>query len=137
MILVSRCLLGEKCRYDGKDSKSQRVEKALRGKEYVAVCPEVAGGLTTPRLPVEIEGEHLIRIDGKDVTAEYAAGVQACLNLVDENKIAKAILKSRSPACGCGQIYDGTFSGRLKSGDGVFTRALKSRGIACRTEEDI
>ena len=137
MILVSACLLGEKCRYDGQGNFSEQVEQSLQNQEYLSICPEVAGGLGVPRPPVEIVAGRVLRKDGTDVTAEYEAGVAACLELVKQYPIQKAILKARSPACGCGKIYDGTFSGRLVTGDGLLTQALKKKGIVCKTEEDL
>ncbi|MCF7797647.1 MAG: DUF523 domain-containing protein [Lentisphaeria bacterium] len=135
VILASACLLGEKCRYDGQDNYTATVEHALAGHEVITVCPEVAGGLGVPRPPAEIVGNRVLREDGTDVTAEYEKGVAACVEIAENFSVTQAILKARSPACGCGQIYDGRFNGTLIPGDGLLTRALKAKGVACETEE--
>lgn len=137
MILVSACLLGKKCRYDGQGNYSSKVALALEGKAYVGVCPEVAGTLETPRPPAEIVGDRVLRADGTDVTAAFMAGVEIALKVVDQFQTEGAILKARSPSCGCGQIYNGEFNGKLIDGDGLFTKALKSRGIQCRSEDEL
>ena len=137
MILVSACLLGEKCRYDGQGNHSDTVVNALEDREYLAVCPEVAGGLGIPRPPAELTGDRVIRADRTDVTHAFQAGVERCMDLVDQFAVTSAILKARSPACGCGKIYNGHFNQTLIDGDGLLARALKAHGISCRTEEDL
>lgn len=137
MILVSACLLGEKCRYDGQGNYSNAVEKSLKGHAYVTVCPEVAGGMGVPRPPAEIVGGRVLREDGTDVTRAYTSGVKAGMAVVEKFQVTHAIVKSRSPACGCGTIYNGQFNGTLIPGDGLLVRALKARGIACETEETL
>lgn len=137
VILVSACLLGEKCRYDGQGNYSSAVEQVLEGQTVVSVCPEVAGGLGVPRPPAEIVDDRVLREDGTDVTAEYEAGVQVCMAVVEKYSVTRAILKARSPACGCGTIYNGQFNGTIISGDGLLARALKARGIPCETEESV
>lgn len=136
MILVSACLLGEKCRYDGEGNYSQSVVQELENKAFIGVCPEVAGGLGTPRMPAEIVGERILRADGTDVTLAFQTGVELCMQLLDQYSVHRAILKSRSPSCGVGEIYSGKFNGTLVPGDGLFTRALKLKNIPCQTEEE-
>ena len=109
---------------------------SLDGRKIVPVCPEVRGGLGTPRPMAEISGHSVIRQDGSDVTAEFNAGAESCLRDGLAANANLAILKSRSPSCGSGQIYDGSFNGTLTPGDGIFTRLLKSRGIEVISDED-
>ncbi|MBE5782888.1 MAG: DUF523 domain-containing protein [Clostridiales bacterium] len=135
-ILVSACLLGCSCRYDGKSKPSHRV-LALRNKHtLIPVCPEQLGGLPTPRPPAEIQGEKVISNQGADVTAAYQKGAREALFLYETLGCQLAILKSRSPSCGCGQVYDGAFSDALRPGDGVTAALLKQHGIRVLTEEE-
>lgn len=128
-ILISACLLGLPCRYDGA-SKPQPWGKALAERyELVPVCPEQLGGLPTPRAPSERQGTWVVRNDGTDVTAEYRRGAEATLELCRLLGCETAILKERSPSCGHGRIYDGTFTGSLTDGDGVTAELLLSHGI--------
>lgn len=135
-ILVSACLLGCSCRYDGKSKPCPGV-LALRDKHtLIPVCPEQLGGLATPRPPAEIIEGKLINDLGHNVTQAYERGAQEALKLYETLGCHLAILKSRSPSCGCGQIYDGTFSGKLRKGDGVTAALLKKQGILVLTEEE-
>lgn len=130
-ILVSACLLGVPCRYDGKSKKHPEVE-ALRsqGHELIPVCPEVQGGLSTPRPPAERQQDgRVVNREGTDVTAQYQAGAEIALNTAREQGCELAILKERSPSCGSGEIYDGTFTGQLIPGDGVAAQRLRQAGI--------
>ena len=136
MILVSACLAGEPCRYNGRDFPCPAVTALVAAGQALVVCPEVLGGLPTPRPPAEIIAGRVVTVDGEDVTAAYQAGAQLALQLARQAGCRTAILKARSPSCGCGQIYDGSFSGRLIVGDGVFAALLKMAGIMVRTEED-
>ncbi len=136
-ILISACLLGEKCRYDGESKIAPKVI-ALREKyNLISVCPEVLGGLKTPRVPCEIVKNKVLGKDKTDKTAEYMRGAAAALCLAKENNCKTAILKSKSPSCGKGLIYDGTFSGKLKKGNGVTAKLLAENGIRVLTEEEI
>lgn len=135
-ILVSACLLGEPCRYDGGHSREMSLLAKLSDHEIVAICPEVEGGLSTPRPPAEIVGERVLRENGEDVTEAFVKGAERVLKLARENNVSQAILKSRSPSCGCGQVYDGSFSGQLTPGDGITARVLKAAGITCISDED-
>ena len=129
-LLVSSCLLGTPCRYDGRSKADVRIQ-ALAGKyELIPVCPEELGGLPTPREPSERQGERVVMRSGRDVTAEYRRGAEAALALCLQNGCKAAVLKEKSPSCGCGQVYDGTFSRRLIEGDGVTAELLKAHGVA-------
>ena len=127
-ILVSACLLGVPCRYDGKSVPCEAiVEAARRGVRLIPFCPEIYGGLPTPRTPAERVGESVVNRDGVDVTAQYRRGAEEALRLCRLFHCAHAILKEKSPSCGSGRVYDGTFTGTLTDGDGVTAALLKAR----------
>lgn len=135
-ILISACLLGLPCRYDGA-SKPQPWAEALAARhELVPVCPEQLGGLPTPRAPSERQGSRVVMNTGADVTAQYERGAACTLTLYRLLGCEAAILKERSPSCGCGQVYDGSFSGTLTSGDGVTAALLKAHGIPVYGESE-
>lgn len=136
-ILVSACLLGVPCRYDGKSVPCEGVICLKERAQLVPVCPEQLGGLATPRTPAERRGEVVVTRDGRDVTAQYRRGAQEALRLARLFGCTKAILKSKSPSCGCGLIYDGSFSGRLVPGEGVTAQLLRENGVEVRTETDV
>ena len=133
------CLLGEPCRYDGKSVPLDGtiIEKLKEKYTLVTVCPEQEGGLPTPRIPAERQGENVVRRDGVDVTAEYRKGAEVALSLCRRFGISIALMKAKSPSCGAGRIYDGTFSGTLTDGDGVTVSLLSGNGIKIFTENDI
>jgi len=146
--LISACLLGIKCAWDGQDIyKSDKAIELSNSEMLMPVCPEQLGGLRTPRAPQEIQrgtGEDVLNgkckvlnIDGEDVTQKFITGAEETLKIVKLFHIEEFIGKSRSPSCGCGQIYDGTFSRELIDGDGVTTALLKRNGIRVITEEDL
>ncbi len=136
-LLVSACLLGVCCRYDGNSKPDSRVT-ALREKfVLIPICPEVDGGLPTPRTPSERVGKRVLMRDGRDVTENYIAGAEAAVERAKSFSCTAALLKARSPSCGSGKIYDGSFSGTLSNGDGVAAELLKKNGIAVYTEEEI
>ena len=136
-ILISACLLGEKCRYDGR-SKSNLEALRLGAKyELVPVCPEVLGGLPTPRKPSEINGERVVMVDGTDVTCQYRAGAEKALKIAFENGCTTAVLKARSPSCGKRYVYDGTYTGTLTFGNGITTKLLLANGITVYDETEI
>ena len=137
VIVVSNCLLGCDCRYKGDNCKNERILELAKDNTIIAVCPEQMGGLSTPRDPAEIVGDKLITNKGNDVTYQYNKGAQAALFLTKLNRADFAILKYRSPACGKGMIYDGSFSGKLIPGDGVFTRLLKENNIPVYSENEL
>ena len=136
-ILVSACLLGKSCRYDGKSKPCERVIALSNTYNLIPICPEVMGGLPTPRTPSEICGELVLMKDGRDVTENYNRGADATLKIAEVNGAKIAILKAKSPSCGKGMIYDGTFSGTLTAGDGVTVEKLTRVGITVLTENDI
>ena len=128
-IMVSACLLGQKCKYDGGDNLSESVLAFVEGHEVIPVCPEVAGGLPVPRLACEISNGKVINKAGEDKDREFRAGADKCLALAKEKEIDLVILQPRSPSCGVGRIYDGTFSGKLIEGSGVFASLLLENGF--------
>lgn len=136
-ILVSACLLGESCRYDGKSKPCERVMALKDTYNLIPVCPEVMGGLPTPRVPSEICGERVLMKDGRDVTENYNCGAQKALEIARQNACTVAILKEKSPSCGSGLIHNGLFDGRLVDGDGITTRLLKNEGIRVLGESEI
>lgn len=128
-IAVSACLLGAITKYNGGNNYSSKLEKLLKGHEVISLCPEVMGGLPTPRDPAEIVAGKVLTKEGRSVDKEFRRGAEKSLDIVNESGVELAILKSKSPSCGVGQIYDGSFSGRLVDGDGIFARLLKKEGI--------
>ena len=135
MILVSACLAGEKCRYNGEDFFCASVAALVASGRAIAVCPEVLGGLPVPRPPAEIVDGRVLTRGGADVTAQFREGAQMGMEIARRAGCHSAILKARSPSCGVGRIYDGSFCGRLIAGDGVFAAMLKEAGIRLITEE--
>lgn len=135
MIVVSACLAGMACRYDGCAKEVPEIKKMVEEGKAIAVCPEQMGGLTIPRTPSEIQGHQVISKDGKDVTEAFYKGADKAFYLVRQYQCDKAVLKSKSPSCGCGQIYDGSFSGNLKEGNGIFAQMLIDAGIPIYTED--
>ena len=128
-ILISACLLGIPCRYDGAAKAQPWAEELARRHELVPVCPEQLGGLPTPRNPSERQGDRVVMNTGADVTEQYRRGAEAALRLCRMLGCEAAILKERSPSCGHGTIYDGTFTGTLTAGDGVTAELLLRNGI--------
>ena len=137
IILCSACLLGVKCRYDGKSKLNKKVLALAKKKILIPVCPEQLGGLPTPREPAEQKGNKIITKSGKDVTREFKKGAREVLKLAKLFGANRAILKQKSPSCGCGQIYDGTFSGKIIRGDGITTKLLKRHRIKIISERDV
>lgn len=147
MILISSCLCGEKCKYSGGDNYCQEVMDLIQDETVLKVCPEVFGGLFTPRLPAEIVGgtaedvlagrAKILNRAGEDVTPYFIRGAQMVLSLAKQNGIQKAILKANSPSCGKGHVYDGQFRKKLIEGNGITAQLLLNEGIAVITEEDI
>ena len=136
-ILVSACLLGARCRYDGASKAHPEVEALAAKHTLVPVCPEQLGGLPTPRTPAERSGGRVMTKDGVDVTEQYRRGAEEALMLCKLLGCETAVLKERSPSCGCGEIYDGTHSKTLVTGDGVTAELLKAQGIAVYGESQI
>jgi uncharacterized protein YbbK (DUF523 family) len=135
-ILCSACLLGLTCRYDGKSKPNEKIIKLLKKETVIPVCPEQLGGLPTPREPSEQTGSKVITKSGRDVTSNYKRGAKEVLIIAKLYQVKKAILKQRSPSCGSGHIYDGTFTGTVTKGDGITTRLLKKNGIKVVADED-
>lgn len=137
MILVSACLLGHTCRYDGQSKPHPGVAELLKQHTLVPICPEVQGGLPTPRPPAEIQGDRVINSEGRDVTGFYQRGAQAVLELAKILGADTAILKQCSPSCGSGIIHNGQFDGGLIDGWGVAAKLLRDNGIAVYSEDDV
>ena len=136
-ILISACLVGDNCRYDGKNNLSPRIAALLEKYELVPFCPECEGGLKTPRTPSERQGEKVITKDGRNVTKQYERGAELAWNICFYLKIKVAILKDNSPSCGVHKIHDGSFSGKLIEGVGTTTELLKEKGIDVISEDEI
>lgn len=136
-ILCSACLLGVRCRYDGKGKASDKVLALLDRHQLIPVCPEQLGGLSTPRPPCEMGADGRIRSEsGEDKSAAFERGAVEALRLFELTGCEAALLKARSPSCGRGMIYDGSFTGRLTGGNGVFATKLLQKKIRVYTEED-
>lgn len=136
-ILVSKCLLGYDCRYAGDNCRNEKALSLQEDNELIPVCPEQLGGLSTPRPPAERVGDRVIAKTGKDVTKEYTLGAETALNIAKKNGVTLAVFKAKSPSCGCGLIYDGTFTGNKIPGDGVTTELFRKNGITVITEEQL
>ena len=135
-ILVSACLLGVRCRYDGKSKPHPAVERLMEQHTLIPVCGEILGGLPTPRVSAERQGARVVTADGRDVTAAYRRGAEEVLRLAERYGCKAAILKERSPSCGSGRIYDGTFTGTLADGWGVTAELLRDHGICVIGESE-
>ncbi|WDC83573.1 DUF523 domain-containing protein [Caloramator sp. mosi_1] len=146
MILVSACLLGVCCKYNGDDNKNNNLIELMKKCTLIPVCPEQLGGLPTPRKPAEIQAENagdvlegrgkILNINGEDVTENFVKGAYETLKVAELFSVNYAILKSKSPSCGCGFVYDGSFSGKLKEGNGITAELLIRNGIKVYTEDD-
>lgn len=136
-IICSACLLGIACRYDGKSKPDRKVLNLSKKEILIPVCPEQLGGLTTPREPAEQRNGKVITASGKDITKYFQKGAKEVLKIAKIFGAKEAILKQRSPSCGNGKIYDGTFSKQIIRGDGVTARLLKKNGIKVISEEDL
>ncbi len=133
MKLVSACLLGFNVRYDGKNKLNKKVLKLSQKEELIPVCPEIFGNLKIPREPAEIRGKRVIAQSGKDITKQFQKGAKMVLAIAKSFKIKEAIFAQDSPSCGCGRIYDGTFSGKKIKGDGICTQLLKKNKIRVKS----
>lgn len=137
MILVSACLAGVECRYNASSYAIPQIVEMVKKGKAIPICPEILAGLSIPRPPAEQQNGKIISAQGDDQTSDYLLGSTIALKIALLIHCEKAILKSNSPTCGCGVIYDGTFSGRRISGDGIFSKLLKENGIEVCTEEAI
>lgn len=136
-VLVSACLLGRNCKYSGGNNFCPRVAEFVKDQEVIEVCPEVQSGLGIPRTPIEIVDGVLMDRDGNDVDAQLRAAVERIMEALKDEDISCAILQSRSPTCGVNQVYDGSFTGKLIPGSGVFAQALKDAGYNVIDAEDV
>ena len=136
-ILISACLVGDNCKYNGGNNLNPHIEKLLEKYELIPFCPEVEGGLDIPRNPSEIKGNSVFMDNGNDVTENFNKGAKKALMLCLYLKIKKAVLKERSPSCGTHQIHDGSFSNKLINGMGVTAKLLKDNGIEVYSEEEL
>ena len=136
-LLISACLLGEPCRYDGKSKPISGLERLRERYTLIPVCPECLGGLSTPREPCERIGAKVFTETGKDCTAQYRAGAEAVLALAKAQGCTVALLKARSPSCGAGEIYNGNFTKTLTPGNGVTAELLLKNGITVFNEHQL
>lgn len=136
-VAVSACLLGENCKYNGGNNYNKKLVNFVEHYEVIAMCPEVLGGLPTPRLPAEIVNGLVKQENGKSVDDEFKKGAKKALDTVKKNKVDLVILQSRSPSCGVNNIYDGSFTGKLIEGKGVFARILEENNIEVIDVEDL
>ncbi len=136
-LLVSACLLGENCKYSGGNNYCAAAERLKDHFDLIPVCPERDGGLPTPRTPSERRGGRVVSKSGEDVTAQFERGAAIALAAALENGCRRALLKERSPSCGCGEIYDGSFTGTLTPLDGVTSELLKKHNISILGESRI
>ena len=135
-ILVSACLMGVNCKYNGGNNYNEKVMEYLKDKEIIPICPEIMGGLPTPRIPSEIINNKVINKDGIDVTENYKKGAEETLELAKRLGVTKALLKAKSPSCGYKKIYDGTFQDVLIDGNGITAALLLENGFEILTEKD-
>ncbi len=137
MIIVSACLAGYRCRYDGKTVPNDEIVALVKEGKAIPVCPEMLGGLPCPRIPSERlpDGSKVVASDGRDVTGAFLLGARETLRMARLYGCRHAILKARSPSCGCGRIYDGSFSGTLREGNGVTAQLLLGNGITVEVKD--
>lgn len=136
-VLVSACILGANCKYNGENNFNAEIVELLKGREIVSVCPEALSGAGTPRPPAEIREGKVYDIYGRDVDELYRKGTERALRAISCEDIVCAILQPRSPTCGVREIYDGTFTGKLIEGRGIFARALADTGIPVYDADDV
>ena len=135
--VVSACLAGERCRYDAGDNTCAKVVRLVEEGRAVPLCPEMLGGLETPRSPCERVGDRVMNRDGQDVTEPVELGAAQAVDIARKEGCSAAILKSRSPSCGFDRIYDGSFSHVFCAGDGVWAAMLRGEGFALYSEESL
>ncbi len=143
MYIVSACLLGIECKYNGGHNRNEKVLKFLSDKKYIAICPETQGGLKAPRVPAEILENRVVSKNGEDLTEVFKHGAEEAWKTAKEasdsesEPIEAAILMPRSPSCGTGMIYDGSFSGKLIEGDGIAAALFRAAGIKLILPQDL
>lgn len=136
MIAISSCLAGICCKYNGEHNGNEDFRKMVEDGQAICICPEVLGGLSVPRDPVEIKNGRAVTCGGKDVSHQFVLGAKKALEICKQNNITEVILKSKSPSCGKNGIYDGTFSHTLVHGNGIAAQMFMDEGISIKTEED-
>jgi uncharacterized protein YbbK (DUF523 family) len=136
-VLVSACLLGENCKYNGGNNYNTAVAEFVKGKEVLTICPEIMAGMGCPRTPIEIVDGVLMDRNGNNVDVAMREAVAKAMKLIRKEDIQCAVLQSRSPTCGVNQVYDGSFSGKLIEGSGVLAQALKAAGYQVIDAEDV
>ncbi len=136
-IMVSACLLGENCKYNGGSNYNEKLVELISGHEVISICPEVMGGLSTPRVPSEIVNGVVMNREGRNVDREYRLGAQKALEIAMREQPELIVLQSRSPSCGVRQRYDGTFSGTLIRGSGVTAELLQQHGFSVIDVEEL
>lgn len=136
-ILVSACLLGENCKYNGSNNYNAAVVEFVKDQEVLTICPEMIAGMGCPRTPIEIVDGVLMDRNGNNVDAAMREAVEKAMEMIRKEEIQCAVLQSRSPTCGVNEVYDGSFSGKLIPGSGVLARALKDKGYQVIDAEDI
>lgn len=137
MIAISSCLIGTNCTYKGNNHQIDILKQLVDSGLAIAICPEVLGGMSIPRDPCEIVGKQVISSQGEDKTEEYYKGAYRVLELLKKQDIKVALLKSKSPSCGKGAIYDGSFSHQLTNGNGITTKVLQENGIMVYNEDTV
>ena len=136
-LLISKCIIGENCKYNGLNNYNEKVELLKNFYELISVCPEVDGGLKTPRVPSEILNDKVINKENEDNTPFFNKGAEIALKICLEQNITKALLKQKSPSCGSKQIYDGTFTNTIINGEGITSKLLRQNNITIYDENDI
>jgi len=136
-VLISACLTGENCKYNGENNYCKNFEKLISLCDLVLVCPEVFGGLKTPRLPSEIKNSRVYNKKGKDVTENFRSGANMTLYIAKQNNVRYAVLKENSPSCGVHKVHNGDFTGSLIDGSGITTKLLKENNIIVFNEKEI
>ena len=146
MYLISACLCGVNCKYNGLNNYNEKCDELFKKGKAILICPEQLGGLTTPRVPSELQGtsmevlqgnKKILTKDGKDVTKEFVKGAREVVKIAEKLPISKAILKEGSPSCGVNFVYDGTFTGKKVKGNGITAQLLKELGIDVLSEKEI
>ena len=136
-VLVSACIMGENCKYNGKNNYNSKIAAFLDDKEIIMICPEILSGLGTPRNCAEIVNDKIVDIKGNDVDEEYRRGIDLALEKIQDEQIDSSILQSRSPTCGVHQIYDGCFFGVLIKGQGLFAKELILKGFKVLDSDEL
>lgn len=137
MYIISSCLLGKNCKYNGGNNYTEDIDYIIENFEYIDICPEELGGLGTPRNPAEIVGEKIIDTEDVDLTEKFHIGAKKVVDIAKKNGFKIAILKEKSPSCGSESIYDGSFTCKLIEGEGITTKALRREGIEVLSENKL